>query len=431
MPADDPHGRPPPRPHRFHWLLPEGDPDRLLAPGPLAGLPRPLVVGRLLVAAGLVVSSFAAFQLWGTALIEWHAQQRLTRQLEALPVAPVPQAGRPNPARAVTAEAPESRTDSGIDSGIDSGAPMEEVAAPTAAPRPMMTPTEAAPVGRIELPSLGVAKTVVHGVARSTLRQGPGHYPSSPLPGLGGNVAIAGHRTTHGAPFRNLDRLRPGDEIHLDSAAGRLTYRVQGHVDGDGVVQGHRIVEPSAVEVLADHGDDRLTLTACHPPYSARERIVVSAVLVDGAPLTDTTDRGTGTGTGGRAGGGGGALAVGARTVGPAEVDTEQDPTMTDGGGRPPAAPAGPVAAEAPSTDRADPGPGPGAGDAVADSLGWQRSELEPTVLWGSVTTLVLFAGWATTRRLPRWLVYPMVTPAATGSLFVCYLHLERLLPAY
>jgi len=109
----------------------------------------------------------------------------------------------------------------------------------------------------------------VEGTAAPDLRRGPGHYPATPLPGQRGTVAIAGHRTTYGAPFHDVDQLRRGDRIELDMPYGRFTYRVERL----------RIVKPTAVEVTDAVGYDRLVLSACHPLYSAAQRIIVFARL--------------------------------------------------------------------------------------------------------------------------------------------------------
>ncbi len=127
------------------------------------------------------------------------------------------------------------------------------------------------PVGRIRIPSIGADFVVVQGTDGATLRKGPGHYPDTTFPGLGGTVAIAGHRTTYLAPFRKVDKLRPGQEIVLEMPYGRFTY----------AVQRTRIVPPSALWVTRDVGYERLVLSACHPLYSAAERIIVFARLRD------------------------------------------------------------------------------------------------------------------------------------------------------
>lgn len=125
-------------------------------------------------------------------------------------------------------------------------------------------------IGRIELPSLGRDYYVIEGTRTGDLRKGPGHYADSPLPGERGTVAIAGHRTTFGAPFRKIDKLRKGDPIRLQMPYGRFTYRVEKI----------RIVEPSDVSVKRPVSYDRLVLTACHPLYSAARRVVALARLV-------------------------------------------------------------------------------------------------------------------------------------------------------
>jgi sortase A len=125
------------------------------------------------------------------------------------------------------------------------------------------------PLGRIRMPSIGVAEVFVEGTEGDDLRGGPGHYPATPLPGQRGTVAIAGHRTTYGAPFHDVDDLRRGDRIELDMPYGRFTYRVERT----------RIVPPTATEVTDRVGYDRLVLSACHPLYSAAQRIVVFARL--------------------------------------------------------------------------------------------------------------------------------------------------------
>ena len=125
------------------------------------------------------------------------------------------------------------------------------------------------PLGRIRIPRIGVDEIFVEGTGTADLRRGPGHYPDTPLPGQRGTVAIAGHRTTYGAPFHDVDDLRRGDAIVLSLPYGRFTYRVQRT----------RIVEPTATEVTDPVGYDRLVLSACHPLYSAAQRIIVFARL--------------------------------------------------------------------------------------------------------------------------------------------------------
>ena len=140
----------------------------------------------------------------------------------------------------------------------------------TTAP-PLAAPPEGQPIGKIEIDKIGLSAFVVEGVGDGDLHNGPGHYPATPLPGQKGNAAIAGHRTTYGAPFANIDELVPGDTIKVTTLQGTFTYAVIPQDDGSG----HLIVNPNQTEVLDDVGDNRLTLTACHPKYSASQRIVV------------------------------------------------------------------------------------------------------------------------------------------------------------
>jgi len=125
------------------------------------------------------------------------------------------------------------------------------------------------PIGRIAIPRIDLSVVMVEGTGTGDLRKGPGHYPSSPLPGAPGTVAVAGHRTTYGAPFRHVDDLRRGDAIEVVMPYGRFRYEVEKT----------EIVAPTATEVTRRVRHDRLVLTACHPLYSAAQRIVVFARL--------------------------------------------------------------------------------------------------------------------------------------------------------
>lgn len=137
-------------------------------------------------------------------------------------------------------------------------------------------------VARIEMPTLDRRYAVVHGTDTESLRKGPAHYPDTPLPGEGGTVGIAGHRTTYLAPFRTIDQLRSRDPVVVTLPYGRFTYRVERT----------RIVAPDALWVKRRVSYERLILTACHPLYSAAKRIVVFARLdtVEPAPLPAPTD---------------------------------------------------------------------------------------------------------------------------------------------
>lgn len=129
-------------------------------------------------------------------------------------------------------------------------------------------------IGKIELPTLDKSYYVVEGTDTDSLRKGPGHYPDTPLPGEPGTVAIAGHRTTHGAPFHDVDKLERGDEVIVSMPYGKFVYRVQKT----------QLVDPTDVWVTDPVGYKRLVLSACHPLYSAAQRIIVFARQVERLP---------------------------------------------------------------------------------------------------------------------------------------------------
>jgi sortase A len=138
---------------------------------------------------------------------------------------------------------------------------------------------EGSPVGRLSIPKIGIHFTIVQGTEESTLQKGPAHYVETPLPGAKGKwtVGIAGHRTTYLAPFRHIDELRPGDSVTIQMPYARFTY----------AVEKTRIVDATNQTVLAADSAitdrkpyNRLALTACHPPFSAAQRIIVYAKLI-------------------------------------------------------------------------------------------------------------------------------------------------------
>jgi sortase A len=123
---------------------------------------------------------------------------------------------------------------------------------------------------RIVIPTIKVDTVVVEGTGASALRAGAGHYPNTPLPGEEGNVAIAGHRTTYGKPFANLDHLTVGDQIVLETPIGRHVYKV---------TRPPFVVGNTDFTVISQTPGHTLTLTTCHPKGSARQRLVVKAEL--------------------------------------------------------------------------------------------------------------------------------------------------------
>jgi sortase A len=129
------------------------------------------------------------------------------------------------------------------------------------------------------LPRLGRdwVTPVVEGVGSRALASGVGHYPRTAMPGQVGNFAVAGHRATHGEPFAQIDRLRPGDAVGVQTRAGWFVYRVERT----------EIVPPTRVSVVAPVPNRpgapptqrRMTLTTCHPRWGSTERLVVYTTL--------------------------------------------------------------------------------------------------------------------------------------------------------
>jgi len=139
---------------------------------------------------------------------------------------------------------------------------------------------------RIRIPALGVDTVVVEGTTTSALRAGAGHYAQTALPCENGNMSIAGHRTTYGKPFANIDQLKPGDTITLETPIGRCDYEVEKAPAPFRSPAGFRaawIVAPNDLRVIDnDPSKAELTLTTCHPRGSAKERLIIRARKVAG-----------------------------------------------------------------------------------------------------------------------------------------------------
>jgi sortase A len=189
------------------------------------------IVGKTLIWSGLLILSFVAYELWGTGIAEARNQKALTKQFRHALETP--------------AAAAQSVNDT-----------------------PPVLPASGA-VAVIKFPKINVEKTVVEGVSVSDLKKGPGHYPETPMPGHIGNVAVAGHRTTYGAPFYRLDELKSGDAILITTKEGQFKYKVTQS----------KVVGPDDSSVLNPTADNRLTLTTCHPRFTASQRLVIIASL--------------------------------------------------------------------------------------------------------------------------------------------------------
>ncbi len=229
----------PPEPHDWRWAI---------------GL-----LGRALVTAGLLMLGFVGYQLWGTGLSTASAQADLKAEFVA--------SLQTSSTQLITTTTTE------VPSTVVTPSTTEVTTVQTTEPQPVANP-EFAPgdvVGQLQIPSIDVDFFVVSGVGVEELRLGPGHFTDTPLPGQLGNSAIAGHRTTYGQPFHNLDQLTAGDEIIITTTYGTFTYEVSGL----------QVVEPTdyAVVSTTDPTVATLTLTTCHPKWSAAQRLIVTADL--------------------------------------------------------------------------------------------------------------------------------------------------------
>ncbi|PPK93906.1 sortase A [Kineococcus xinjiangensis] len=223
-------------------------------------------LGEALLTLGVLVLLFVAWQLWWTDLTSGRAQQQTVEELQRAWQVSAPAQPEPAPA----------------------GAPGT-AAAP--APGPSPAADTALPQGRafaiLHVPRFGedYAVPVVEGTTAEVLKDGVGHYRRTAGPGEVGNFALAGHRVTYGRPFHDIAELREGDPVVVATATDFFTYRVRGH----------EIVSPSAVEVIApvpnrpgaEPTERLLTMTACHPINSARQRYIVHAVLESVRPRAD------------------------------------------------------------------------------------------------------------------------------------------------
>jgi sortase A len=211
------------------------------------------ILGRIFVAAGLVLLFFTGYLLWGTGVYTKQQQEDAKKTLATNPLV--------DQAAAATGDIPPARPPKDLPLG--------------------------GPLFSIKIPKIGLDTVIVQGVGREELKKGPGLFPDcdeyggrdcvpeAKYPGENGNVAISGHRTTYGAPFYRIQELAQGDII--DFISGRARYRYK--------VRGSEIVDPVAgFNVVLQHGKDELTLTSCHPRFSAAQRYIVHADYV-GASL--------------------------------------------------------------------------------------------------------------------------------------------------
>ncbi|MDP9464402.1 MAG: class E sortase [Actinomycetota bacterium] len=226
-------------------------------------------IGRTLITIGLLMFAFVGYQLWGTGIQTAQAQRTLSAEFDET-LASV-SAATSTTTTTTTAPPGTDPVTAGSTLPTDPIAPTTTTAPVLAAAKPI--PDSGKGVARLEIPRMGLNRIVVEGATVGDLTKGPGHFPETPLPGQLGNAAIAGHRTTHLAPFFDIDKLQPGDEIIVTTLNGRYLYRVTGT----------EIVAPQDYALViptTDFTRATLTLVSCTPRYTAKSRIIVRSELV-------------------------------------------------------------------------------------------------------------------------------------------------------
>lgn len=218
-------------------------------------------VGWALIWCALLVFAFLAYQLFVTDLLNGRVQAEAKANLaEELAERRVELPG----AEVVTVELPPEEEEA------------QEPSPTTTVPRVEFLAEEAgeegSTLGSIAIPAIEVDEVMFEGVTRDTLNMGPGHMPWTPVPGQPGNAVVSGHRTTHGRPFYDVDQLEEGDRIEVETALGLHVFEVRQIF----------VVEPTDVWVTEHIAGAWLTLTTCHPHFSAAERLIVQAQLVEG-----------------------------------------------------------------------------------------------------------------------------------------------------
>jgi sortase A len=399
-------------------------------------------VGKTLIVIGLLMFAFVAYQLWGTGIYTAQAQSRLEDQFHKL-------------ATATTVVAPTTSTTTTTTLTPVTSAPVDSTpttAGPTTTTMLAGYPFAAPEIGnvllRIEIPSIGVDKYVEEGVGVQQLADGPGHFPESVLPGQLGNAAIAGHRTTHLAPFYSVDKLNSGDRIIITYPGDTLRFVYS--VTGTEIV---KATDYAKVVPTVDPNKATLALASCHPIGTANKRIIVHSELLvaESSPLFAPTpvvaatpgallpDDGSGDGIADTVAG------TPSSSVPTSSVPTSSVPSDVIPSSSIPAGSTGAVsvatsvpATVAPttvSTAAAPAGAGTGA-SAVASkdafSQGWfdDSAAWPHIILWGLLLSAIAYGGYRLARRTRRIWLGTLVS--AMPFVFVLYFFFEnvnRLLP--
>jgi sortase A len=380
----------------------------------------------VLIATGLLMFGFVAYQLWGTGLEYAQSQDRLEDDFAALLAT--------GPSSTPEATSAASTTVALAPTTLEpSGTPATNGAAPSTVPATTTPPSAAPPVAAplpapgdvialIEIPSIDLETYVVSGVQPADLKKGPGHYPDTPQPGQLGNSAIAGHRTTYGQPFFELDKVAAGDEIVITTVQGRFVYRTTGS----------EVVTPDRGDVVAttDPSVGRLTLTTCDPKYTARNRLVLYADFDVGAssgpPQASVVQTPAP------------AASASPPTTGlPAGTDDPvvSAPSTTAPTGSTVTSTGATTATTTATTTTDAAGPPAGSDEELADAFahGWFSDDaaFPQVALWGVVVSLIALAAWTLSRRVRRdWVGALVGIVPFLLALYFFFQNVNRLLPA-
>jgi sortase A len=237
-----------------------------------------LLIRRLgwgLIWAALLVFAFLAYQLFVTDLLNGRVQAEARAELatdlaERRVALPEPEIVAIETTTSTTAPDTPTETTTTLPPVT-----LPPVTLPPVTYIPETAGEQGSTLGRMVIPSIDVDEVIFSGVDRDTLRMGPGHMPGTPVPGQPGNSVVSGHRTTYGRPFYDLDLLEVGDRIEVETATGTHVYEVRRSL----------VVAPDDVEVTQPIVGAWLTLTTCHPHFSAAERLIIQAELVAGPNL--------------------------------------------------------------------------------------------------------------------------------------------------
>lgn len=439
-------------------------------------------IGRALISAGVIVLLFVGYQLWGTGLQHSAAQGDLEDDF----IEAVESSDLAAEAELVQEQFKEIQEAAAEEQGVPiADAEVVEFDFSEISDEFIgaLYPEPGKSLARILIPDIGVDQIIVEGVSVEDLRKGPGHYATTPNPGQAGNAAVAGHRTTYGAPFHRVDELQPGAIITVSTVQGTFEYRVKENVAPDGSVKGYFIVSPSDTWVLGqDTGENLLTLTACHPKYSARQRIIVQAELV-GTPAPTiprseasefapvSLDSGAADETAGSAE----AVAADNEVVMSDEVAADDDPSVDADGNPLTCADCEPGTDGAVNADASDlendladeiddadgvaaaedvaTTPDPEADVALEDSnefeltaaqsplgdpddfgegLNGDSTKVRPAIMWGLAAGSIWMAAWFIGTRLNRkWTLYVVGFAPFALVLWSCFVNVDQALPSY